>query len=293
MKSTNNLFKLLVLIGLVAGPTRSSAQFYLRANSGFNMTLMEDRSFYMMDLVKLNEGSEYPLWISHVPLRNATGINFGLNFGYTFKKNLGFELGVQHFSGSTQNSTGTDGFKQISAFERFREQTSLSINTTMWQVLPSLVLREEFGRYQFYGRFSAVLTFAQMDLQAQYSRVRELGGVRFNFDQEVDYALSGGFGLGSQVGIGLQFALSDKVNFFVEATYTGIMHSPSRGEMTRFHQDGVDRLPDLDTRHREFVFSNATKEGSGTADANKPGQGDRFWVPFVQAGLNFGLVFYF
>lgn len=70
--------------------------------------------------------------------------------------------------------------------------------------------------------------------------------------------------------------------------------APTKGELTKSMQNGVDQLPNMDKVDKEVEFVNSYTEGSNTVNnPNEPTTELKFFMPFSSIGLNIGIVMRF
>jgi opacity protein-like surface antigen len=218
-----------------------------------------------------------------VNLSLGKGVNAGFFVGYMFNKNLGAELGVSYLFGTKTTVLDEASGNNVS-------QKNENINKgSMLRLTPTLKMMVGEGKLQPYMKIGMIVGVASKYTAEYIGTITNPGGS--SSSQEI-YEYTGGVSLGFHGGLGINYALSEKLSLFGEIAGNYQNWAPTKGELVTFTNDGVDELPLLTTYEKEVEFSNELTINSNTpANPGSPDQGLKFYLPFSSIGINIGLVF--
>lgn len=125
-----------------------------------------------------------------------------------------------------------------------------------------------------------------------YKSSFSLGGGSNSSESINEY--TGGISFGFHGSLGFNYIINDKFMLFAECAANCQNWAPTKGELTKSMQNGVDQLPNMDKVDKEVEFVNSYTEGSNTVNnPNEPTTELKFFMPFSSIGLNIGIVMRF
>jgi len=260
--------KNLFLILAIAFATTMSAQFYAGLGVGYGLGASKRVLGH-----EVNGTTTTNLYGSF-----GQGLNIQPKLGYMFNENMGFELGVNYFMGSTQTLGKTT--------------TSLTEGKSSGLILaPQFVLKTESGIYTRVGIFLPV-----MGKTIITSTDSDYMGSGAKMDMEMER--QGSFSLGLIGAIGYSFAISEQMNFFVELQYSAMSMKSGTSKYTKLEVGGQDQLANMDTFDKETTYvdeltasSNTSSNPNYNKDAAKEALKET--APFSAIGINVGITFSF
>ncbi len=249
--------------------------FYIAAHGGYNVIISGTRG---LDYLGISSGvSMYTVNrsgdnIEAIPYSFGKGMNAGINVGYMFTGNMGVELGADYLLGGKNKFTTvvTDG------------NGTLNMSAKMIQLRPMMVVARGGNKINPYAKVGLVLGIGgkiTSEHEAIYSGNTE----------EVVFVRDKGLALGFTGAGGVDFGINDKMCIFSEISFTGLSFSPQKGKMTKALINGVDRLPDLAVKEKEFDYVNNANPTGGSA--SEPVEMPKSSYSFNSAGINVGLKF--
>lgn len=217
------LFIHILTIGFLFASFSLSAQsFYFSLHGGYNMGLSKSTYHY------LNPGGFYSLENLQT-YDYGDGIDFGMSAGYMFSENFGLNLGLSY---------------QKSQQFKFVLEETIHHHSEMFIINPGLVLSTGSSSFNPYARVGFVLGF---------------GKITSIIDQDMLYRneeLYGGFGLGFNTALGMEYGINEKIKLFAECNLLSLSWAPERAKLVEYQVDGIDALDDLSTSRKEVDFEN-------------------------------------
>ena len=101
--------------------------------------------------------------------------------------------------------------------------------------------------------------------------------------------LTGGLSIGFMGAIGIEVPLGGSCKFFTELNFISQSWAPTKGKITKFTVDGIDKLSTLNTRQKETDYVSSYSYSSGQYDPNQPSKSLKTYLPMSSIGLNVGL----
>ena len=192
-----------------------------------------------------------------------------------FNKNIGAELGINYLMGSKTEFTRTALNGSASKNE---------ISGKMLQFKPTLVLTAGYSKINPYAKFGITLGQAS----AEATNTSTLGPIT-----EVEVTeLEGGLSVGIHSGLGLNYAITNKVTLFGEVLYTGVTFRPETATVTSATVNGTDVLNTYSVSDINTVFV-TDYNTNNPQNNNLPNREDAIDIPFNNIGLNVGLKYGF
>lgn len=166
------------------------------------------------------------------------GINMQLNAAYMFNENVGLDLGFSYLMGSE--------FSLSAENSEEKQESILKLN--MYRVLPSLVLATSLNDVQLYMKFGFNIGTGNIENTQKYTTTQSA-------DDELQINLfSGGYSLGTQAALGMDFPISDNIKFTGEIYCVSANYAPTYREITRLDIGGVNDLPNQNYSHIHRYF---------------------------------------
>ncbi len=191
------------------------------------------------------------------------GININVDLGFFFNDNLGIELGINDFMGSTLTES-----KDTSS--------TTEAKASLIRISPRLIYKFDNG---LYGKFGMILPVSGKITQTTTGT---------NYEQVEEY--KGAMTIGFTGALGMNFEISDKMDFYAELQYIGLSMKPSTSEITTAKFGGVDALPSMTTSQIQTEYFNEL-DGTTMANltANDPSQSFATPIATSSFGVNVGI----
>lgn len=271
MKKIFTVSMFLLLIAFI-GQEAFSQHVYFRFGFGYNhpsstQTLMYEYEDYE------GGGNEKVIHMSF-----GKGLNFDYAFGGMFSKYVGVELGLSYLMGLKTKS-------ESSYFSQYYGSGTYSteVSAQMFRIIPAVVITPGLENINPYARVGMVIG---------------LGSIFINeedyYDGEMmtrETKLNGGVALGLNTAAGVQFNINNIISFYVELNIVSMSYAPSKGEITLYELNGMDRLYTLTTRERETEFvDELTYNYNYDPPENQPDENLEMKFPFSSFGSSFGVI---
>ncbi len=169
--------------------------FYASVNSGYNIGTgnVDYYQANVLGIINSNESSASVSSSELVRVNLGKGLNAGINFGYMFNKNIGFELGGNYLLGGKINGSYTS---------YTGDYLNSEVSAKMLQIKPSLVFRSDLEKINPYAKVGMIIG----------------SGKIINITVEKDGAdletrtleLDGGMPIGFQASIGTLYKLNEQ-----------------------------------------------------------------------------------
>ena len=115
----------------------------------------------------------------------------------------------------------------------------------MLLIQPSIVISAGKEGLNPYAKFGLVAAKGKLVHELEYMQ----NGV---LQMETEH--KGGWGLGLQGALGVEFGLSDQLAFFSELSMSNLSYAPERAEVVAYRYNGADVLHHLSVRDRETTY---------------------------------------
>ncbi len=211
------------------------------------------------------------------------GINAGLSFGYMFNENIGAELGVQYLIGGKTKSTQTYTFGG-----GFGSSTSNGdLSAKMVQIKPSIVLATTIKNTTPYAKFGMVIGSGK--ITANQTTVSTP-----TFTRAATTELKGGMAIGFTAALGLNFSVSKNLSVSGEINMVNMQYSPKKGTLTKYSENGVDKLSTKTVSEKEFEFvKKYSYNPSSPSPSTSPSKQAASTTPFGSIGITVGMKYNF
>jgi hypothetical protein len=273
---TNKAMIILCMVFMVAHSSKGQ-NFYVKFSGGYGLGSSPD-AFGMNNSSQTGNLETN----TKVNLTLGTGVNVAGTLGYSFNENIGTELGVSYFMGSSSS------FKSSYSGSFSSESYSAELSGKMLMVVPSLVLSHTFNRIKPYAKFGLIVGLGSATIKNDYEEV-DIS------NNDKDYGstttkLSGGLALGLNSAIGISYEINDRISLFGELQNVNLNYSPKQGEVTKSSLNGVDNLSTLKPREIKTEFTDSyTIDRSQNPDENAPSKEISPNLPFSNIGFNLGI----
>jgi hypothetical protein len=257
----------------------------------FAISLIADNLFAQGAYININAGYGFIMgsgtgenYTSNPNKYTYDAVNFsfgkGLNvcgaFGFMFNKNVGAELGISYLLG------GKTKFKEEYTSTGSYETIDITESSNMLRINPSFVIASGIEKFNPYAKFGMIIGVGSFTTKEDHNDNGDITVEKWKY--------TGGIGIGLSSGIGIIFNISDKTSLFGELNMINLSYAPSKGKMTEYTQNGVDKLPALTTKQKEIEFDNSyTTDSSSPIPNSEPDKGLKSKAPCGSFGINFGL----
>lgn len=275
LKTISFLFSILFALNANA---QSDKGFYASINSGYNLGTgnVDYYQAMIVGMVNFNETSATMSTTEMIKANLGKGLNAGVNFGYMFNKNIGFELGGNYLFGgkikaSTKSYTG--------------DYSNSEISTKMIQIKPTLVFRSGYDKLNPYAKVGLVIGTGKITNYRD-----QKSGIDFS-TQTLE--LDGGIPVGFHASIGTLYKLNEKLSLFGELNLVSLHYAPKKGHITEATENGVDQLPTMTVEQKEIEFIETFTDTGAPSNPNEPSKNPLIDFSFSSFGLNIGLQYKF
>jgi hypothetical protein len=278
--------KIIIAMIVFALPVVLSAQgFYLRAGTGYGLpaatTSLGLQAIHNENVTSASPSNVYST--KEISGSYGSGLNLSIGAGYVFTQNFIFDLDVIYLGGRKYQTNNlynytTDTFKG-SETDRFSSwATGLLFN-------PSFVFSAGFGKAAPYGRFGIIAGSPRINKTESY--YNDLDGT---VTRDETWVYKGGLAVGYSAGIGMNWKITDKLDFYTEANFTGMTYYAKEGDLTKYIYDGTDQLSQL-TEYQKKILYLKTYDPMTPYDATKPQLTTKTGSPLSSFSINVGIRF--
>lgn len=234
--------KLLCLAVLMLSTASVFAQFYVRANIGYNLPAnSQSLGSNSREVYNFDNGA-YELSEEAVKGSFGSGMSFNLGVGASISGALGYDVELSYLIGK-EYSTESYFFNGSTTFESERKMSSSS-----FQIAPSLTFTGGTGSIQPYTRVGPVLSFTK--LKSEESEFNDYSGI----DRSSEYEYTGGINVGFKGVLGVAFNTDNNIQFFGEVNFISMSATPKERELTAYTVNGDDALDSIPKDQRTVKF---------------------------------------
>lgn len=206
----------------------------------------------------------------------GTGLPFVLAAGFNFNDHFGVELGIDYFMGFASKYYEKDSYSNY----------DYKTKGSMLSLVPALVGRFEVGNLSPYARLglmigvmNSVITTA--DGSSTYPE-------KSSYTTDWKMKKYGGVAIGVQAAVGTEFKLGEMFSLFGEFQLYGISYAPKKGKFKEYNQNGVDQLPNMTTKDKEWVYLKEVDYNKSIPDT-EPDESAKRSYHFNNVGLVVGV----
>jgi opacity protein-like surface antigen len=209
------------------------------------------------------------------PLNLGKGMHFGLGGGVFVTKNIGVELNLDYLFGSVYTVGTLDTYPN-----GVTNSSKIVMNANMLRIIPALRFQFGEGKLYPYLRTGVVIGAAGR---------MELDGTTDGDQRTTIY--TGGGSWGFLCGLGARYAISNKLDVFVELTEILQTWAPEKSELTKETLNGTDIWPTLNTSQKETIYSSSYSATTVNqmSPPNSPVTKVKEYWPLSSIGFTLGL----
>lgn len=306
---------IILLVAIISkvsiGQETKSKRFYVEAVGGYGFPLVNDDLGSTNDLIgKVNRLVRADSSISILPVQGTQGPGWqgGINIGYMFHPNIGFELGLMYLR-SNRFLLGQD---QTPTF-----QAEHSIVGERLDIIPQLVLNFDFKeKWSVYSKSGLVVPVwgqskSEIKIDDQEGRlVYEYIGINnpnTHGSVRIKASTFGRFSYGFQTRLGVSYKAVDWLSVFSEVKFMALsirskedrfdeveirLFDVNTGNGTVITEDGLDEIDKRTIFVDELTQNSNNPEVNPNADPNRPLEELSRKDNFNQLGLSIGLRFF-
>ncbi len=231
-------FILVILVAFVVAISSQAQGIYLRAGLGAAIGTANSLN-YSYDEVGNND------MVKVTTNGYGTGLPFVLAAGFNFSENFGVELGVDYFMGFASKYYEKDDYSNY----------DYKTKGSMLSIVPALVGRFEVGNLSPYARLGLMIgVMNSVITTADGSSSYPEKAVAASYTTDWKMKKSGGVAIGVQAAVGSEFKMGDMFSLFGEFQLYGISYAPKKGMFKEYNENGVDQLPKMPTRYKEWKY---------------------------------------
>lgn len=256
--------------------TSSFAQVYLRLSVGYNLPAASEQIGVSEDS-RYNITDGYSTTLKGVYGSFGSGIAAHLAFGGAIKSGmLGYDIDFGFVKGKKYTISDTyDNSSTISYNDQSYESTSI-------QISPALTFTTGTGNFQPFARLGPTIGISSI------TRSEHSYETYYNYHNYREYEFKGGINVGLKGVLGCSYQLNDNMQLYVEADFVSLAYAPKKRTITRYEQNGVDNLPQMDPKIVEVEFEKEQTTTTEYANAEV-----RPTFPMSSIGFQGGLKFIF
>ncbi len=200
------------------------------------------------------------------------GLNLGATFGHMFTPYIGAELGVSYILGGESEAIGTGDLFT----------SSQKISSNMIRFVPAVVFTAGLETFNPYARLGLIVASSSINYTVYENNEGDI--------LDAELKLNGGVSFGLNAALGATYALNDKMSLFGELNLVSLNYAPKKGEITKYSQDGTDRLPILTVSQIKTDYVDSyTYDFQNPPPDTEPSKELKQYFSYGSIGINFGL----
>lgn len=231
----------LSLLSLLFVVTSSFAQFHVRASVGYNLPAASEQIGMSQDARYDNNGYTYKQ--SGVYGSFGSGVAAHLAVGGSLKNGiLGYDIDFGYVKGrSYKVENNFDNNGNVSTNTETYEGTSI-------QISPALTFTTGTGSFQPFARIGPTFGISSVTMKD------ESFDPWYEYTATEEYEFKGGLNIGFKGVIGCSYQITEHFQVYVEADFVSLAYGPKKRTWTRYEENGVDNLPNVDPKYIELEF---------------------------------------
>lgn len=284
-----------VLAVLLAG-VMSGQGIYVRAGGGYGFPIATSKigEKYLQTVVYDGTNTVNTFTAKSVKGSYGAGTNFNFALGYKFNENFIFEISTQYLMSNKYKSYDSYIYKNTDPLN-LSSNVDTYDNTTSAKALllnPSFIFSAGFGKAAPYGRFGVVLGSPKVSgSDLSYYDGDGIDSVARKWEY------SKGIAFGFQGAIGMNWKITEKLDFYTEVNYVSMTYYAGEYNLTQnIRSSGfgaTDNLPgmyliDKQTIYKKQFDPNAVNNDFSKARVALP-EATPFSAVSVQIGIRFQL----
>lgn len=281
MKVIKVLSVISVFVMIFYSPKLFGQEAFVSFNAGYS-TRISSQNIDFLDFYNrtYNENSTK---YEQVNVSLGKGLSFEGTFGYMFNENIGTELGVSYLLGSSTEAKRIENYTDY-----ISTQSIINISSNMLRINPSVLLKTKGNVLNPYAKLGIVIGVGKI-LFGSASTGKYIDS-EVELNQEMNLELDGGFAFGISSAIGADFTSYDNMSFFAEINTINMSYAPTKGEVTKFNENGENQLTSLTVSEKEVEFVDSyTRNYNNDEIDSEPSKELKQKFPFSSIGLNIGL----
>lgn len=181
------------------------------------------------------------------------GMPFSVAAGYYFGENLGIELGVDYFLAFSHKTVDT----RANSSDTYTTKMSGS----MLSLVPALVMRFTVDKIKPYARLGIIIGV----VNSGKAKTSDIFSSNDYEETDKDY---GGVAIGAQAAVGVEYPLSKLLSLFGEVNLNGLSWAPTKGKITKYTENGVDKLGNMTTKEKTWIYVKNLDETQSIANSD-------------------------
>lgn len=281
--------KIYLLLFAISFTVSLSAQgFYIRAGGGYGLPAATNQIGLQVLHTENSTTSNPSNTFSTKVITGSfgSGYNFKIGAGYEFTQNFIFSFDIQYLGG--RKYATSDIYNYTADTYSGSQKDNFESNATGLLFNPSFVFSAGFGKAAPYGRFGLVAGSPKITKTESY--YYDLDGTD---TRAVTWVYKNGLAVGYSAGIGMNWKLTDNLDIYTEADFTGLTYYAKEGDMTKYVTNGTDNLSQMSEAQKKILYLKKF-DPQTPYDASKPMLAARIGSPFssfaIEAGIRFTIV---
>ena len=260
---------------------------YVKLGLGYNFGMGSEIDYHT-SRNSVYTGTGAPVEVTDYEMVNISygkGIVAGGTLEYMFTNNIGAELGIGYLTGSKSKVKHSEtavntSFSQNSVFT---SELEISTRSSMVLFQPAVVISAGLTGANPYARFGLIVAKGSIKNESNFTTSN---------GQKLEAAdkYIGSAGIGMQAALGLDYKINDKLGIYSEVAFNNLSYSPTKGEVTKYVQNGDDRLPNMKPAQKELVFEDTYSYNPAVNPSiNEPSSAPKQRLSLNSIGLNIGI----
>jgi outer membrane protein W len=274
-------FAIVIISIILATKAYGQKGLYLNVGGGYGICIAANSGAASFSEIRRNGSNTYE--ISNGSGSFGKGVQFGATAGFMFSENIGAELNVGYLVGTKSTYINND-ITRTPDFYLYENKMS----GNMLRLTPALKFSVGKDKLKPYMRLGLVIGLAGKikSVETYSSNVTPLNLVYVTIAES---SMTGGVSLGLSAGLGVNYKLNDKLGIFAEIAFISQSWAPNKSLLTKYTENGVDKLGSMTTNQKETIYLNSYTEVSGANNPSVPAQALKTAMPFSSIGLNIGV----
>jgi hypothetical protein len=254
MKKTLTSFLLIILI---SGALFSQG-IYIRGGGGYGLPIATSSlgTSHIRTDFSNGSGTTYSNSNEIVTGSYGAGINFNFAVGYKFNENFIFELGTQYLMSKKYKTFDNYSYTYLDPLNAssYVDNNKYTSSAKALFLNPSFIFSAGFGKAAPYGRFGLVLGSPKISgSELSYYNGDGIDSVSRKWEY------TKGISLGFQGAIGMNWKISDKLDFYTELNYVSMTYYPGEYNVTEYLRSYggpvvSDLLPNMYMSQKQTIF---------------------------------------
>ena len=281
METMKKLLLILTLTGF--GLLANAQKFYINVNTGYALKMGSQHSgFWALYNYSVQSSTDY---LSVKPFSFGQGLHTNINIGYIINKNVGAELGFSYIYGykfkATEESDNSHDTKKLT-----------SVYSRIKIINPSIVFySNNENKINLFSKVGFLIAKPIVNIDYELTQYEYPDTITMHTIIK-KYKLYDNFSFGISTTLGVNYAISKKINLTFDLTYQTLSFTPKKQSMIKYTKDGNDLLDNETTSAKETEFVN-TISSDDNQFSSVPTKNLKFALPISSIGFNLGLSYKF